>query len=56
MAVDRVTEFQEKKRAKAREDTNKKMDKERHEIRDYEMEASQLEMLEADLLKKLQET
>ena len=34
----------------------KKLDKERDNIKDYEIEAQQLEQMEAELLHKLQET
>jgi len=44
------------KHEKAREETLKKMDVEKKQIKNYEVEAQQLEMMEAELLRKLQET
>ena len=41
---------------KARAENKKKIETEKKQITDYEMEAQQLEMLEAELLRKLQET
>ena len=56
MATYKKNEFQSKKIEGARKETNMKMDMERNNIHGYELEAQQLEMMEAELLKKLQET
>ncbi len=40
----------------ARKEVKVKMNQERNHIKNYEMEAQQLEQLEAELLRKLQET
>ena len=49
----KVNEFMQQKFEKARADNKKKIETEKRQITDYEMEAQQLEMLEAELLKKL---
>lgn len=56
MASYKVNEFYNQKFERAREETKKKIESERHTIKNYETEAQELERLEADLLRKLQET
>eukprot|EP00347_Sterkiella_histriomuscorum_P014562 403360405 len=52
----KINEYMMDKHSKAREETRKKMDTEKKQIKDFEMEAQQLELYEAELLRKLQET
>ena len=49
----KVNEFLVQKHEKAREETKKKMETEKKQIKDYELEAQQLEVMEAELLRKL---
>lgn len=56
MASSKKSEFMMKKIQEARQDAELKMAQERKQIDDYELEAQQLEMMEAELLQKLQNT
>jgi|NorSeaMetagenome_1021524.scaffolds.fasta_scaffold955746_1 hypothetical protein len=56
MGVVRQNEFMMKKQLEARRGVNDKANVMSKQIYDYELEAQQLEKMEADLLVKLQET
>jgi len=56
MAHHKIVDYKAKKFEEARREQETKMSDEKKKVKDYEMEAQQLEMMEAELLRKLQET